>query len=79
MLPTQPLVTVLMPSYNASDFLSEAVESVLNQTYTDFEFLIINDGSTDNTAEILNEFQSKYPNLKIITILPEEKKQIGKK
>ncbi|MEZ5018241.1 MAG: glycosyltransferase family 2 protein [Flavipsychrobacter sp.] len=53
MLPTQPLVTVLMPSYNAGDFLREAVDSVLNQTYSNFEFLIINDGSTDNTKDIL--------------------------
>lgn len=48
-----PLVTVLMPVYNGEKYLREAIDSILNQTFTDFEFLIINDGSTDNTEEII--------------------------
>ncbi len=51
-----PFFTVLMPAYNAAPFLREAVDSVLAQTFTDFEFLIINDGSTDATAEILASY-----------------------
>jgi len=47
-----PQVTVLMPVYNAEKYLREAIESILNQTFTDFEFLIINDGSTDSSKEI---------------------------
>jgi len=47
-------VTVLMPVYNGMPFLSEAVESILNQTLQDFTFLIINDGSTDGSEEYLN-------------------------
>jgi len=42
-----------MPVYNGQDFLAEAVDSVLRQTYTDFEFIILDDGSTDGTADIL--------------------------
>lgn len=53
---TTPFFTVLMPVYNAAPFLREAVDSVLAQTFTDFEFLIVNDGSTDATAEILASY-----------------------
>ena len=42
-----PTVSVVMPAYNHEKFVGEAIESVLGQTYTDFEFIIINDGSTD--------------------------------
>ena len=47
----KPLVSVLMSVYNSESTVSKAIESVLHQTYTNFEFLIIDDGSTDNTYE----------------------------
>ncbi|HSZ85276.1 MAG TPA: glycosyltransferase [Puia sp.] len=50
-------ISVLMPVYNASNYISEAIESVLKQTFSDFELLIIDDGSTDNTAEIVRNFK----------------------
>lgn len=49
-------VSIIMPIYNAEKYLSEAIESVLQQTYTDFEFLLINDMSTDNSKEICREY-----------------------
>lgn len=49
----QPLVTVLMPVYNGGSFLQEAINSILQQTFADFELLIINDGSTDDSASIV--------------------------
>ncbi|HSJ68094.1 MAG TPA: glycosyltransferase family 2 protein [Anditalea sp.] len=49
----QKLVTVLMPAYNVGKFLRESIDSILSQTYPDFNFLIINDGSTDNTEDII--------------------------
>ena len=52
-----PKVTVLMPVYNGEKYLREAIDSILNQTFTDFEFLIIDDGSTDNSLEIINSYQ----------------------
>lgn len=52
-----PKITVLMPVYNAEIFLKEAIDSILNQTFNDFEFIIINDGSTDQTARILQEYK----------------------
>lgn len=52
-----PEVTILMPVYNGERYLREAIESVLEQTLTGFEFLIINDGSTDNSAGIIDSFK----------------------
>ncbi len=49
----QPLVTVLMPVYNGEKYLCEAIDSILSQTYKNFEFLIINDGSIDKSAELI--------------------------
>jgi glycosyltransferase involved in cell wall biosynthesis len=53
----KPKVTVLTTIYNGKAYLNEAIESVLNQTYSDFEFLIIDDTSTDNSVEIINSYQ----------------------
>lgn len=53
----KPLLTVVMPAYNGEKYISEAIDSVLNQTFTDFELLIINDGSTDGTYDIIKSFK----------------------
>jgi len=55
----KPKITVLMPVYNGEIYLHQAIESILCQTYQDFEFVIINDKSTDNTKDILNSFAAK--------------------
>lgn len=52
-------VTIFMPVYNGARFLAEAIESVLSQTFTGFEFIIIDDGSTDNTWSILKEYKKR--------------------
>jgi glycosyltransferase involved in cell wall biosynthesis len=54
-----PSVTVLMPVYNSEAYLRETIESILSQTFTNFEFLVINDGSTDKTEEILKSIDDK--------------------
>lgn len=51
-----PKVSVLLPTYNAANHISKAINSILGQSFTDFELIVINDGSTDNTGEILNKF-----------------------
>lgn len=56
---TTPTVTVLMSVYNSEDYLAEAIESILDQTYKDFEFLIINDGSTDSSLKIIKNYKDK--------------------
>jgi len=53
---TAPAVSVVMPVYNGELYLKEAIESILSQTHTDFEFIIINDGSNDRTEEIILEY-----------------------
>ena len=50
-------VSVLIPVYNASSFLRESISSILNQTFTDFELILLNDASTDNSREIIKEFK----------------------
>ena len=52
-----PAITVLMPAYNAENYIAEAIASILCQTFADFELLIINDGSTDATKDIILSFQ----------------------
>lgn len=54
-----PKISVVMSTYNRPKYVKEAIESILNQTYTDFEFIIIDDCSTDNTADIINKYVSK--------------------
>jgi len=51
-----PKVTVLMPVYNAEKYLKEAIGSILGQSFSDFEFLIINDGSTDSSVKIIKSY-----------------------
>ncbi|MFA6518485.1 MAG: glycosyltransferase [Candidatus Shapirobacteria bacterium] len=73
-----PKVTVLMPVYNGEKYLREAVESILRQTYRDFEFLIIDDGSKDETEKILKSYGDKRirivqhkKNMKLVATLNE--------
>ena len=55
----KPRLTVFMPVYNGETFIGEAIESILRQTYTDFVFVIINDGSSDSTESIISRFKDK--------------------
>ena len=61
-----PLVTVLMPSYNHERFVSQAIESVLEQTFEDFELIIIDDGSTDKSPQIIKNYLKKDDRIKAI-------------
>ena len=63
----KPLVTVIMPAYNAADFIREAIESVLCQTVSDLELLVIDDGSADDTPQIVEQICAKDPRVHLIT------------
>ena len=56
-MPEIPRVSVVMPVHNGGPYLQHAIDSILGQTFTDFEFLIIDDGSTDSTVEVLRPYQ----------------------
>lgn len=60
-------VSVVMPVFNAGVYLREAVESILAQTFEDFEFIIVDDGSTDDSPEILREYARRDPRIQIFS------------
>jgi glycosyltransferase involved in cell wall biosynthesis len=64
-MPGSPLVSVVMSVFNGERFLAEAVESILSQSFSDFEFIAINDGSTDNSGTILDSYQKKDSRLRV--------------
>jgi glycosyltransferase involved in cell wall biosynthesis len=61
------LISVILPVYNGVPYLDEAIKSILSQTYSNFEFIIINDGSTDNSLEIINRHKSTDDRIKVIS------------
>lgn len=58
------LVSVIMPVFNSENYLAESIESILNQTYRNFEFIIIDDGSTDKSYNIMKSYQKKDSRIK---------------
>lgn len=62
-----PTVTVFIPAYNASRYLQETLNSVLDQSFSDFELLVVDDGSTDDTPRMLDEFCRQDPRVRVVT------------
>ncbi len=63
---TPGLVSIVLPAYNGADYIRVSLESILSQTYRHFELIAIDDGSTDDTSFILDEFASKDPRIRVI-------------
>ncbi len=63
-----PKVSVIIPTYNRASLLPRAIKSVLNQTFKDFELIIVDDCSTDNTEEVVEEFQKKDKRIKYLRL-----------
>ena len=64
----QPLVTVITPLFNAQNFIGETIKSVLGQTYQNWEMIIIDDCSTDNSRDIVKEYETKDSRIKLIEL-----------
>ena len=62
-----PLVSVILPVYNGQDHLTECVNSILTQSFSNFEFIIVDDASTDNTLQILQDFAKINDRINIVT------------
>lgn len=61
-----PKISVIMSNYNGERYLEEAIKSILNQTFKDFEFIIIDDGSSDNSIEIIKRYKRNYKQIKLL-------------
>jgi glycosyltransferase involved in cell wall biosynthesis len=66
-MPSEPAISVLMPVYNTERYVAEAVESILAQTFRNFEFLIIDDGSTDRSLSILKRYAERDPRIYLVS------------
>lgn len=61
-----PLVSVILPTYNRGDFIERALDSVFTQTFTDYELIIVDDGSNDNTCQLLQQYIKHHENIRYI-------------
>jgi glycosyltransferase involved in cell wall biosynthesis len=71
-----PIATVIVPFFNTGNFLNEAIESVLRQSFVDWELILVDDQSNDNSAKIAIDYSIKYPN-KIFYVKPNKLKNQG--
>ena len=63
---THILVSIIVPVYNTEKYLKKCLDSLVNQTYKDFEIIVVNDGSTDKSSNIISKYQKKYKNIILI-------------
>ena len=63
---TEPAISVIMSAYNAEAFIGAAIESMLSQSFRDFEFLIVNDGSKDATKQIIERYAARDARIRLI-------------
>lgn len=61
------LISIVLPTYNGSKYIKEAIDSIINQTYKNWELIIVNDCSTDNTLEIANEYSAKDLRIRVVS------------
>lgn len=63
---TQELISVVMPAYNSEKYIAKSIESVLNQTWSDWELIVVDDASTDQTEKIVRSYISRYPQIRLL-------------
>ena len=54
-----PKVSIVIPAYNSAEYLAEAIQSVINQTFHDYEVIVVDDGSTDNTRDLVESYKDR--------------------
>ncbi len=62
----QKLISVIVPAYNSAAWLPRCIDSLLAQTYQNLEIIVVNDGSKDNTAEVLGDYEARFPNVRAV-------------
>lgn len=62
------LVSIITPSYNCAEFIKETIESIISQSYTNWELLITDDCSTDNSCDVIGNYVRKDPRIKLIRL-----------
>ncbi len=61
-----PLISIIIPAYNIENYIAKCLDSLLNQTYKNLEIIVVDDGSSDNTGNVIDNYVSKYENIKVI-------------
>ena len=56
-------ISIIVPIYNGENYMRKCIDSILSQTYSNIELILVNDGSTDNTIKICNEYKNNYDNI----------------
>lgn len=62
----QPKFSVVMPVYNVEKYLRNSIQSILNQTISDYELILVDDGSPDNCPKICDEYAAQYPQVRVV-------------
>ena len=75
----EKMISIIVPVYNASDYIIDCLNSVFLQTYSTFEVLAINDGSTDDTHDVLEQLAVEYPSLRVIHLAENQGKALALK
>ncbi|WP_171695671.1 poly-beta-1,6-N-acetyl-D-glucosamine synthase [Methylomonas sp. ZR1] len=76
-LPEYPSVSILIPCYNEGENVRETIEYLLHQEYPNYEIIAINDGSKDNTLEILHELADQHPQIRVVNLASNQGKAVG--
>lgn len=61
-----PAISIIVPVYNAERYLTRCIDSIINQTYKDWELILVNDGSTDKSQEICDKYRLSHQNIRIL-------------
>lgn len=61
-------ISIIVPVYNSGQYLPQCIDSIINQTFTDWELILVNDGSTDQSAEICSHYCDNHQNIRLLNV-----------